>query len=232
MLSRSGAMKDAQIATIKDIKLYEGSYELYKTVTFEGGVSGSRTCTVGSTVGELPAIPVADDEVALWCLKDTDQVVDASYPVKTAVTFDARVFKKSASEVYAIQVTKPNENKQGVRFVSVLQSLDGSQAGFEVIAKYQNGEDPVVTTAPFELNTNYVYSSITADADGLVTTVSATDMGGSYIMALAVDDVPADLRIDFLVRSYVIYGGAKVYSDTAVFKLNNGAVDSELVALS
>lgn len=232
LLSRTGATQNAQIASFSNIKLYEGTYELYKTVTFGGAVTGSRTCTVGNTVGELPAVSTAEDEVAVWCLGDTDRVVDASFVVKKAVTLNAIVYKKSASKVYGIQVTTPSENKQGVRFVSILQSLEGQGAGFEIIAKYKNGEDPVVTSDPYELTTHYVYSSITAIAGGLPTTVKATDMGGSYVMAIAIDDVPTDMRVDFLVRSFVVVDGNKVYSDTVVFKLSGGSVDQALEALS
>ena len=96
LLSRVGATQDAQIATIKDIKLYEGSYELYKTVTFErdGDVLGTRICTVGQSVGELPGVSVQDDEDAVWYVKDTDNEINDTLIVRRDITLEVKAVKK------------------------------------------------------------------------------------------------------------------------------------------
>ncbi len=221
-----------ELATIQNIRVFNGSYELYKTVTFEqnGAAIGSRTCTVGKTVGNLPSASLEDDEVAVWYVKDTDTVIDATMNVMKETTLEARVFKKSASEIKGVQVTEVSEGKQGIRFIAILQSLEGSRAGFEVTAKYQS-DDAVVTGSPFIIKTNYVYSSVTAASGGVSTSVSANDLGGNYLIAIGIDDVPADTRVDFSVRSYVEYGGESVYGEAVVVKLNNGAVDNSLEAL-
>ena len=96
LLSRAGATQDAKIATIKDITLYEGTYELYKTITFErdGEVLGSRICTVGQPLGELPAVSVGDDEKAVWYVKDTENEINETLVVRRDLTLEVKAVKK------------------------------------------------------------------------------------------------------------------------------------------
>ena len=123
------------------------------------------------------------------------------------------------------------ENTQSLRFISVLNSLEGSEVGFEVTTKYlEGGQLQEFTWDP--IKSDYVYSSITATSNGTVRTVTAKELGGTYVCALALDDVPTNIgQIDFYVKSYVIIKGEKVYSEQVRFTLNNGA-EADLPALS
>ena len=229
-----------EILRVKDVKVWCGNTTVdlpEETVNFvkdgETIDNAYSTVTWGKTIPSFPTIEVAEDEVAVWFYKDTNVVVTASDKVLRDVTLEAKVFKKSASSVAAMQLTKPTANNtQSVRFISALQSLQGSETGFEITVKYME-DGAVIKGKPTVQKTTHVYSSITATTDGTVTSVSANNLGGNYLCALSVDGVPTDAgRIDFIVTPYVVFNGETVYGETVTFKLNNGAADNTLDALN
>ena len=71
-----------------------------------------------------------------------------------------------------------------------------------------------------------VFESICAkDATGADITVSAEELGGQYLNAISVFNVPADAeygRIAFVFRPYAVSGETEVYGDAAVAVYENG----------
>ena len=130
-----------------------------------------------------------------------------------------------------MQNTEAVENAQSVRFLATIHSLEASAAGFEINAKYL--EETVLKEKNWNVMTSHVYSMINATENGTVKTVSAGELGGTYLFAVSVDDVPTNIgQIDFYVKSYVVVNGEKVYSEVASFTLNNGVFTTELSKLS
>ncbi len=115
---------------------------------------------------------------------------------------DVRIYNKvlSADEIISINADNPNtptlravqtsavkDNTYGIRFVSTIEKLDYTKVGFKV-SYSENG-----TTYSDEkvLSGTTVYNSLLADGEnGLSKTVSATELGGTYIFAYAITDIP------------------------------------------
>ena len=220
------------IANVKDITVYAGNIkgQIKSRVQFvkDGELLESDyAAKIGDVIEAFPTVEVEEDEVVAWFYKGTNAMVLAPYTVVSDVTIEARVFKKDAfSTVVGMQYTEASNNTQSVRFISILDSLKGSQTGFEIIAKYMDGEE-LKELRWDDIRTNYVYSSINATTNGTVKSISAAGLGGTYLSALAVDDVPTNIgQIDFYVRSYVTVNGENNYSGQVCFTLYNGVKDS------
>ncbi len=87
-------------------------------------------------------------------------------------------------------VTEGVTDKYNVRFIAVLDKLDYKNAGFDIVVK-QSGN----AIKNFDnKNTTKVYTSILANTDkGISDKISAKDLGGEYIIALTITDVPTSL---------------------------------------
>ena len=69
-----------------------------------------------------------------------------------------------------------------------------------------------------------VYTSINAAENGTVQSVTANELGGVYLFALVLDNVPTDAGdIVFTVRPYKVVDGEKLYGETGSVTLTNGA---------
>lgn len=224
----------APIVSLKNIVVYAGNVATSKNVQFvQNGVElGREYADIGDVINAFPEIAVGEHQTAVWFNKNTNVVVKAPYTVYNDATLEARVFSNDASSVEGVQVSAIVENTQKVRFISVINSLEGSEAGFEVYAKYMN--ESVLTTVNWDpIKTTSVYSTINATEDGTIRTVTAAELGGTYLIALAVEDVPTDVgQIDFYVRSYVTLNGEKAYSEEKIISINDGVVDVSLAPLS
>ena len=100
------------------------------------------------------------------------------------------------------ETTKTEDNKQAVRFLATLDTLDYNTIGFRITAKYT--VDGAEKTVLVDQSCKYVYNTIIATESGSVTTVSARDLGGEYIYCLVIEEVPTNLAIEFTVTPYAI----------------------------
>ena len=222
------------IVYVKDITVYGGNVATNKNIQFvqDGTVLQHVYAQAGDVIDTFPTIDVEENETAVWFYKGTNIVATAPYTVYNDATLEARIFDKSASKVVAMQHTAVNAttNTQSVRFIATLQSLEGSEAGFEVTAKYLEGG--VVKEKTWVVKTTRVYSKINATENGTVVSVTAAELGGVYLCALSIDDVPTNIgQIDFYVKSYVVINGEKVYSKQATATMENGAPNQEATLL-
>ncbi|MBE6633234.1 MAG: hypothetical protein E7620_02700 [Ruminococcaceae bacterium] len=215
------------IVYVKDITVYGGNVATNKNIQFvkDGVVLDHLYAKTNDVITEFPAVEVGENQTAVWFYKGTNVVATAPFTVYSDATLEARVIDNTFSKVVGAQNTEAVDNKQSIRFLSVLQSLEGSAAGFEVTAKYLEGG--VEKTKSWTVNTTHVYSSINATENGSVKTVTAADLGGTYICALSVDNVPTNIgEIEFSVKSFVVLNNVKTYSEAATFTVVNGAIAS------
>ena len=202
-----------------------------KVITFDEiiGIFDLDTTTVSKNhvIESFPEVSVGENETVVWTYEKDGKTVVAQTPftVTEDVTLTAEVVSNYYSEIVGMQYTDPSADTQNVRFLAALHSLNGTAAGFEITASYLDENDDVATKS-WEKSCNYVYSSIIATSDGgTVASVTANELGGTYLVALSVDGVPveADVQIDFVVKSYVIDdNGDKQYSETVRFTIIGG----------
>ena len=234
-----GDNPSAEVLSVKDIKITKCEDIYAPGVTYKQGdrIIGESDLDWLDVTEHFPIENVEYDpatQYVVWFYEGTNVMVSTPYKsMGVPVTIEARVFNKEIVTVAGMQTTTidENANTQSVRFISSLQSLQGSETGFEVVAKYMvNNELKTVSCAPTK--TNKVYSTIAATENNTLKSISAEELGGIYICALAVNGVPTNIgRIDFCVRAYMVINGAKIYSTEVVFKLNNGVADQALTPL-
>lgn len=93
-----------------------------------------------------------------------------------------------------------------VRIVAVIDSLDFSEVGFKIAAKYTDADGVEhVGQNTLDKSSNTVYTAITAAGD----TVTAEELGGKYIVAIVVNDVPIGdgITVTFDVTPYTVAKG-------------------------
>ena len=222
------------IVYVKDITVYGGNIATNKNIQFvkDGTILQHVYAQAGDVIDAFPGIEVEDNQTAVWFYKGTNIVATAPYTVSNDATIEARIFDNSYSKVVAMQNTVASTvNTQSVRFIAALQSLQGSAAGFEVTAKYL--EDGVLKDKTWVVEATHVYSKINATENGTVVSVTAEELGGVYLCALSVDEVPTNIgQIDFYVRSYVVVNGDTVYSEEVIGTMVNGVADTEAAPLA
>jgi hypothetical protein len=132
-------------------------------------------------------------------------------------------------DVVGVQSTAVANDKYSVRFIGTVNSTHAyDKLGFEVVASYTEGG--VAKTKTFKLDTCQVYTSILASGAGNAPyVVSASQLGGEYLIALNITDIPSDLgEISFTVKAFGYYNdGIEVRSEVAAFTAtpNGDAVD-------
>ena len=111
---------------------------------------------------------------------------------------------------YGIQRTEPVGELYDVRFVlSVDEIYAGEEAiGIDVTVNYSDN-----TSTKTGVETRTVFEQI-SECYG-ENTISAEELGGKYIAAIVVEDIPATYdSVEFIVSPYAVVNGVKYYSDT------------------
>lgn len=100
------------------------------------------------------------------------------------------------------------EKKFDIRFCAVIDSLKYESVGFEIVAK--DSEGTVLQT--FSHSCTSVYESVMA----LGSPVTAESLGGKYLIAFAIRDIPESAGdVTFEIRSVAVKDGHTYYSDVA-----------------
>ena len=230
----NAATSAGEAVSVKNIKVWQGHTVRANNAVavFLDGSTQELSYGEDNMITEFPKITegVAENETVIWTYSKSganNVVAVAPFEVTSDITFTAKKVKISDNTLVGMQYTAIADNKQNVRFISTIHSLKGSAVGFEITAKYlDNG---VLTEQNWDKNCTYVYTAIKATTpSGTVEDITANELGGTYLFALSVDEVPTSIgQIDFYVRSYVVINGAKIYdSDNATrFSMNGGAID-------
>ena len=113
--------------------------------------------------------------------------------------------------------TDLNDGVCSVRFIATIDSLDYSKAGFKVNAAWGDGQ-----TQSWYIDNCVAYNAITANEDGTVQKYTAQELGGKYLIAVTLTNIPKNIAdgMTLSAEAFVISqdGYATVYS-------GEGAVD-------
>lgn len=102
------------------------------------------------------------------------------------------------------QVSAVASGKFSTRFVGTVDSTAYAEVGFEITVTNYNGASGQMKV----YDTNTVYSSIVGSTEvGGSVTYTAEDLGGTYIFALSVNNIPTDKAVEFLITPYYIAVG-------------------------
>lgn len=125
------------------------------------------------------------------------------------------------------QVSAINAGRFSTRFVATIDSLDYYEVGFKIQITDYNGKSGEEKT----YQTKTVYNSILGNYENKTLTYSATELGGKYIYALAVNNIITNTAFTFKITPYYILSEgeeAKLCTPYLV-TVNNGAVVSQTV---
>ena len=97
----------------------------------------------------------------------------------------------TAPRFAATQEMAPDANqRQSIRFIGVLDSLDYQAVGYEMTVTYTADGKRVTKSLRYTMKT--VYTELLAGTEGGIVSVKAEAMGGRYLLALSVKNVPTD----------------------------------------
>lgn len=212
------------LCQVKNISVYGGNVMSRRSVSFEHNGSIIRTgyYEENEVITSFPEVEAAPGKQIVWYLKDTNVVVQAPYTVLKSVTICAREVDENETALVGLQKTDAVDNRVSLRFIGSTYNLKGAVVGFELTAAYTADGEPVV--ANWTRESSEVYTSINAAENGTVQSVTANELGGVYLFALVLDNVPTDAGdIVFTVRPYKVVDGEKLYGETVSVTLTNGA---------
>lgn len=227
--------KGDALASIKDLTVYAGNIRTNANIQFEkdGESIGGGFYAPNTVIENFPSVEVEEGKLLKWFYKGTNIIVNTPYTVTHDAIIEARVIDPYDIRVAGAQYTDVVDGKQSVRFVSTIHSLQASEVGFNIHAVYkETAEGTIKNDKEWQKKSTFVYTSITATSNGTVESVTAEELGGTYLIALAVDNVPNYAQIDFYVESYIMVNGVKKTSEVIRFTMSNGEANTELSALA
>lgn len=122
---------------------------------------------------------------------------------------------KAPSITDSCQLSAVNDGKYSIRFNAGFNGklANVNEVGYKVVATWNDGEAKSHT---YTKTSSTVFTSILAENDGVVEEISAAELGGEYIFALAIDEVPATegMPITFAFTSFVKTDSATIYGAT------------------
>ena len=138
----------------------------------------------------------------------------------------------SAPVVVGCQNTEVDEaGLYSIRFVASIPKLEYSEAGFSIALNYTENGLPVEKSLNKKCRT--AYEALTANAAGDIQKITASDMGGAYLLALTIDEIPQSIgKIDFTVRAYGVDAQGQHWSQPASFQYDGGEFLSKFVSLA
>ena len=122
--------------------------------------------------------------------------------------------------------TRQDANRYDVRFVAILDDIaDVDRVGFEVVLSYTDSDGNKRTSQVASYDSSTVYTAIAASADGKLVRYTAEELGGNYIVALAVEHIPNALgNVTVTVKPYLSSGGTRIYGAVKTVICNAGAL--------
>ena len=178
----------------------------------------------------LPAIAEKDYYTAVYQLADGTVVTDASdleltpgyNRVELTTVYTPEPITTGKVQVRAVQTLEaPTEGVTAVRFAAILNDLSVDEVGFLVYVVYKDSAGTIHSgTGSIDLKTATVWTSIV----GSGVTVTAEELGGSYVYALSVNNVPMGegVQVDFYVTPYSVTDGVMTNGDMATVSIVNG----------
>ena len=228
------------IVELKDISIYSGIVDPDdvpdpKFVTFKG-IDGKiiKSTEIENGSLTLQSFPdVTAESQLVWVNEKTGAIAEAPMTVTSDTTLRAYDIGKNESKTLGVQYGAVSGGKQDIRFIGGIFGTSGSGVGFEIVAKYKEGDS--LKTATYKGAGNTVYTSITATENGTLKNATAKELGAYYVYGIVIEDVPTDIgQIDFTVKSYKEVGKNKIriYGEPVTVSFKDGALDSTLAPLS
>ena len=165
-----------------------------------------------STLELVNTIPMQTDDVSSvhFALMNTTNDVEVDNILITAGGID-----DVPSVTDSCQLSAVKDGKYSIRFNAGFNGklANVKEVGYKVVATWNDGSEKSHT---YEKGSNTVFTSILAEVDGTIEEYTAEALGGDYIFALAIDDVPATegMPITFAFTSYVKTESATIYGAT------------------
>ncbi|MBQ8817122.1 MAG: hypothetical protein IJZ83_00945 [Clostridia bacterium] len=163
-------------------------------------------------------------------IKNSNSTVNANLNLYNA-NLDGQVTATNFNEVkkcYAVYVGVQNttvntnttddipDNTYSVRFVGVVNSLAYDEVGFKITCGERN----------FDTACKYVYTSIAGDGDDY----TAAALGGNYIFAVAIKNIPTEGEVTFTVKPYFVVDNQTYYGTAYTVTYNAEGYVSSAVA--
>ena len=118
-----------------------------------------------------------------------------------------------------------DDTKYDVRFISTIQTLDYTEAGYIIEMSYVDDGMPVEKTKEFKCMS--AYTALTASTAGDIGYITAESLGGEYLLALTIGDIPTSIgEVTFKVTAYGKDNGGVHVSRSVVFVYNAGVFQS------
>lgn len=172
----------------------------------------------------LPAITEKDYYTAVYQLADGTVVTDASdleltpgyNRVELTTVYTPEPIAGDAQvELRGIQsLAEPTGETTAVRLIGIVNTLDLEAVGFEILAIYRDADGTVHEASDFvAVSTDTVYNSVLADGGNV--TMTAEELGGKYVYAVAINNVPVgeNVQVDFFVMPYSVAAGLEDIED-------------------
>lgn len=208
--SGSNCYKDSLNGTVSTYPVWslEGTTAQYLRIAIVKGAGATGSETYDSYSDETKNI--APREVVVFGTPNTELVSETDLKTKVA-------------EYRGLQVTGVTDGHYGVRFVGVVQDLIGSEVGFQITATF--GES---RSEKYDTSCKWVYQSIQGRDDNGVRKYTAEQLGGKYVYALTVKDIPVEVgKITFTVTAYKMMNGETVPGSSFIVVVDGGTVVSQ-----
>lgn len=169
---------------------------------------------------------------AIWVFNTAVNANSLPTIVQDKVNYATDNTAKAAPTYRGLQLSPVTDNKFSTRLVATVDSLNYAEVGFEVkVTNYKgsnSGDIPQVYTA------TEVYKAIMGrNDDGVGGTVvyNASDLGGEYIYALAIQNIPTDAAVTFEVTTYykTAIDGDRIPGESYTITVDNGRLVSQAV---
>ena len=169
---------------------------------------------------------------AMWIFNTVVNANSLPTIVQDKVNYATDNTAKAAPTYRGLQLSPVANNKFSARLVATVDSLNYAEVGFEVkVTDYKgsnSGDTPQVYTA------TEVYKAImgrTDDKVGGTVVYNAIDLGGEYIYALAIQNIPTDAAVTFEVTTYykTAIDGDRIPSGSYTITVDNGRLVSQAV---
>lgn len=211
------------LCQVKNVSVYAGNIMSRRNVSFEynGETLSTGYYEEGDVIESFPDVEAPEGKQIVWYLKGTNTVVQPPYTVLTDAVICARAVDTEDAALVAVQKTDPADNAVALRFIGSVNSLKGEKVGFELTAVYT--ADGAERTLSWDRSATMVYTSILAEENGSVRSVTAAELGGVYLYALVLENVPVNAGdIVFTVRPYRVIDGEKDYGVEKTVTLSGG----------
>lgn len=167
-------------------QLYSGATAVVPTLTNNTKVNASALN--GKTASEL----LAANGFTAWSAQVEDKVIP------TAVR--DLWFPSTNTKFVGYQISEAEGARFSIRLIGVVDSLDYDAVGFKINLSCNDAEIGVKNRTQ---TITKVYGSLTAITPGGTVTYTAEQLGGNYIFALNINNIPAGCgNVDFLVRTF------------------------------